>query len=86
VPAGRGVVLELQDGSGKPIVTMGEEHQVGPGENISIGVSQALSDAVCGGCHGSVTGSELDVHVTSDALTGASLSASSSSAPTQIGN
>jgi hypothetical protein len=86
VPGGRGVVLELQDSSGKPVVTMGEEHQVAPGEHISIGVSQALSDAVCGGCHGSVTGSELDVHVTPDALTGASLSASYNAPPTQIGN
>ncbi|HTJ46486.1 MAG TPA: hypothetical protein VL463_30480 [Kofleriaceae bacterium] len=86
VPAGRGIVLELQDGNGTPIVTMGEEHQVGPGEQVSMGVRQELSDAVCGGCHGSVTGSELDVHVTPDALTGASQSASAASDPKPIGN
>ncbi len=86
IPGGRGVVLELQDGSGNPIVTMSEEHQVSPGELISIGVGEALSDAVCGGCHGSVTGSELDIHVTPDALTGASRSASADSSPTMIGN
>jgi hypothetical protein len=41
-----------------------------------MGVSEDLFDSVCGGCHGSVTGSELDVAVTPDALTGASESMS----------
>ena len=57
LPAQTGVVLELQDGNGAPIVTMGEEHQLGPGERISMGVSANLFDAVCGGCHGSISGS-----------------------------
>jgi hypothetical protein len=86
VPAGHGFVLELQDGGGTPIVTMTEEHQVGPGEQVSMGVRQELFDPVCGGCHGSVSGSELDVHVTPDALTGASQSASAQSDPRPIGN
>jgi hypothetical protein len=86
LPSGTGVVLELQDGSGNKIVTMQEEHQLGPGEQISMGVSQKLFDAVCGGCHGSVTGHELDIAVTADALTGASASASVASSPAQIGN
>ena len=55
---------------------MFEEHQLGPGENISFGIIEPLFDAVCGGCHGTVSGSELDVFVTPDALTGASESAS----------
>ena len=67
-------------------VTMGEEHQLGPGEQISMGVSEKLFDAVCGGCHGSVSGSELDVAVTPDALTGASQSASATATPVSIGN
>jgi hypothetical protein len=65
---------------------MGEEHQLGPGEEISMGISQTLFDAVCGGCHGSVTGHELDIAVTPDALTGASQSLSAGSAPTPVGN
>ena len=85
VPAGAGVILELQDGSGNPVVTMTEEHQMGPGEETSLGVRQALSDAVCGGCHGSVSGSELDIAVTPDALTGASQSSSATSTPVMIG-
>jgi hypothetical protein len=81
VPAGRGVILELQDGSGNPIVTMREEHQLGPGETISMGIVQPLFDAVCGGCHGTVSGREIDVFVTPDALTSASRSLSRDSSP-----
>ncbi len=76
VPAGAGVVVELQDAAGTPIVTMGEEHQNAPGEIISMGIVEELFDAVCGSCHGSVSGNELDVSVTTDALTGASRSLS----------
>jgi hypothetical protein len=86
VPAGRGVVLELQDTAGGVVVNMGEEHQLGAGERTSMGVPEPLFDAVCGGCHGSVSGSELDVAVTPDALTGASQSASAGSSPVVVGD
>lgn len=85
-PAGAGVILELQDSSGNPIVTMREEHQLGPAEVISLGINRELFDAVCGGCHGSVSGSELDIHVTPDALTGASESLSAKQTPADLGN
>jgi mono/diheme cytochrome c family protein len=65
---------------------MGEEHQLGPGEVISMGVPEKEFNAVCGGCHGSVTGSELDVSVTADALTGASQSLSANKIPAAVGN
>ncbi|MBC8131999.1 MAG: hypothetical protein H7X95_03385, partial [Deltaproteobacteria bacterium] len=39
-------------------------------------VPRNLFNGVCGGCHGSITGEELDVAVTPDALTGASVSRS----------
>ena len=61
LPARRPLILELQNEEGTPIVTMGEEHQLGPGEVISIGVRRESFNGVCGGCHGSITGSELDV-------------------------
>ncbi len=80
LPAREGLVFELQDGSRNRVVIMGEEHQLGPGETISMGVSESLFDAVCGGCHGSISGSELDVEVTPDALTGASRSESAGNA------
>lgn len=86
VPSMTGVILELQDSSGATIVKMSEEHQLGPGEHISMGISEKLFDAVCGGCHGSVTGKELDIAVSPDALTGASASASQNASATAIGN
>jgi hypothetical protein len=84
LPSATGLVFELQDSAGNVIVTMGEEHQLGPGERISLGVSRTLFNGVCGGCHGSITGQELDVAVTPDALTGASASASQDSSPAQL--
>jgi hypothetical protein len=84
MPAGAGVILELQTSSGTVIDTMREEHQVGPGEVISIGVSEALFDAACGGCHGAVSGREIDAALAPDVLTGASASLSAESAPSNL--
>ncbi|MBK6916974.1 MAG: hypothetical protein IPH07_06205 [Deltaproteobacteria bacterium] len=75
VPAGQPLVLELRQGS-TPLLTMTEEHQFGPGEQTSLGISRTFFDGVCGGCHGSIEGPELDVVVNPDALTGASVSES----------
>lgn len=84
VPAGTGLILELQDADGTVIETMREEHQVGPGEVINIGVSESLFDAVCGGCHGTVSGRELDATITPDVLTGASESLSAGTQPAEF--
>jgi hypothetical protein len=73
VPANVPVVLELRKGN-EPVLTMTEEHQFGPGELTSLGVAERFFDGVCGGCHGSVEGAELDVVVNVDALSGASIS------------
>jgi len=70
------VIVELQDGSGNKVFTMTEEDQLGPGERISRGVPQKFFNSVCGGCHGSVSGKELDIAIDPDALTGASVSLS----------
>jgi hypothetical protein len=85
LPAQTGVVLELQDDKQNSVVKMGEEHQLGPGEQISMGIVQSLFDSVCAGCHGSVTGHEVDVRVSADALTGASASVSANASPVTIG-
>src|SRR5439155_6984963 len=77
------IVLELQDGSGNKLFTMTEEDQLGPGERISRGVPQQFFNSVCGGCHGSVSGKELDIAIDPDALTGASVSLSRDSSHTQ---
>jgi hypothetical protein len=74
VPARKPLILELIDGDAKPIFTMREEHQLSPGEYVTPGPPRAVFNGICGGCHGSVSGAELDVAVTPDALTGASVS------------
>jgi hypothetical protein len=75
VPSLTPLILELQAG-GQKVFTMAEEDQLGPGEHISRGVPQQFFDSVCGGCHGSVSGKELDIAINADALTGASVSLS----------
>jgi hypothetical protein len=85
LPSQTGVVLELQDDKHNTIVKMGEEHQLGPGEQISMGISASLFNAVCAGCHGSISGRETDVDVSPDALTGASMSQSATASPVSIG-
>jgi hypothetical protein len=77
VPAGVPLILEFDDANGKPLFTMTEEHQVQPGEYITPGPPRAVFNNICGGCHGSLSGSELDVAVSADALTGATVSLSS---------
>jgi hypothetical protein len=76
VPAGKPLILELIDGKGKPVFTMTEEHQVTAGEYITPGPPRKLFNNICGGCHGSLEGPEVDIAVSADALTGASVSLS----------
>jgi hypothetical protein len=86
VPSLTPLIVELQDGSGNAVFTMTEEDQLGPSELISRGVPQKFFNSVCGGCHGSVSGIELDIAVNPDALTGASVSISRDpSARQQVG-
>jgi hypothetical protein len=81
VPAGRGVMMKLLNANGGVVVSMGEEHQFGPGEEISLGIKESLFNAGCGGCHGSVSSSELETATTPDVLTGASQSMAQSMTP-----
>ena len=76
LPARTPLILEAVDGNGDPVFTMSEEHQLSPGEYITPGPPRALFNPICGGCHGSISGQEIDIAVTADALTGASVSAS----------
>ena len=84
VPTQTPLILELVDASGNPVMTMSEEHQVAAGEYVTPGVPRALFNGICGGCHGSVSGEELDVAVTPDALTGASVSLSRDQDPNPL--
>jgi hypothetical protein len=84
VPAGKPLILEFLDGSGSPVFTMTESHQLRSGEYITPGPPRALFNGICGGCHGSLSGSELDIAVSADALTGASVSASRNQQPKSL--
>ncbi len=81
VPAGVPLILEVDDARGNALFTMSEEHQVTPGEYVTPGPPRAVFNAICGGCHGSLSGSDLDVAVSADALTGASVSLSRGATP-----
>ena len=84
VPAGVPLILEFDDGNGKALFTMSEEHQVTAGEYITPVRQRAVFNNICGGCHGSLSGSELDIAVSADALTGASVSQSRYADPQQL--
>jgi hypothetical protein len=84
LPTRKPLILELVDGSGKPVLTMTEEHQMNPGEYITPGPPRAVFNAICGGCHGSLSGAELDASVSADALTGATVSMSRDIAPKSL--
>jgi hypothetical protein len=49
-----------------------EEMQFYPGERAKQSMPRRLFNGVCGGCHGSISGRELDLVVDVDVLTSAS--------------
>jgi hypothetical protein len=57
----------------KGVMRQREEMQFYPGERVKQALPRRLFDGVCAGCHGSISGRELDVVVNVDVLTGASL-------------
>ncbi len=82
LPGGVPFVLELyRDPNLPPIATQLEEMQLVPGEDARVGFKRDLFDAQCGGCHGSVSGVELDVHLRPDVLTAASRVEAMTTAP-----
>jgi hypothetical protein len=69
-----GDVLPFEDGaafSGE--MRQRESFQLYPGERTRQSMPRHLFDGMCAGCHGSVSGRELDVGVSVDVLTSASL-------------
>jgi len=84
MPAMKPLILEFVDGGNNVVFSMTEEHQVTPGEYITPGPPRALFNNICGGCHGSLSSSELDVSVSPDALTGASVSLSRNLGPKNL--
>jgi hypothetical protein len=62
-----------------------EEMQFYPGERSHQSFRRELFDGMCGGCHGSVSGRELDVAVDIDVLTSASKTEASGADATPVG-
>jgi hypothetical protein len=50
-----------------------EEMQFHPGETANVSFRRELFNGLCAGCHGSISGHELDVAVNVDVLTSASI-------------
>lgn len=73
MPGGMPFVVELRaDKFGEPLSTVMEEFQLYPGERAKASFRRQLFDANCGGCHGSISGREVDVHLMPDTMTEAS--------------
>jgi hypothetical protein len=72
IPGGMPFVLELYTDKSTLFATQKEEMQLLPGERARVAFRGPLFDAQCGGCHGSITGKEVDVHLQPDVLTSAS--------------
>jgi hypothetical protein len=80
---GHPIVLRVTDEKGRALefaegapftgeMIQREEMQFYPGERANQGFRRELFDGMCGGCHGSITGFELDVAVNIDVMTSAS--------------
>ncbi len=83
LPAGVPFSLRLTDAEGRPLVfeedapfegemLQREEMQLYPGERARMAMPRRFFNGLCGGCHGSITGRELDIAVDVDVLTHAS--------------
>jgi hypothetical protein len=83
VPAAIPISFAPVDADGVPLVfeagmpfegrvVQREAEQYYPGERITRSVPRRFFNALCGGCHGAISGRELDVGVSLDVLTGAS--------------
>jgi hypothetical protein len=71
LPGGVPLLLELYEGNTLS-ATQREEIQYGLGERVRVGFRRDFFDAQCGGCHGSISAREVDVHLKPDVLTSAS--------------
>jgi hypothetical protein len=95
VAGGHPILLRLTDDKRKPLtfsrdapftgeMMQREQMQFYPGERTTQGFKRELFDGMCGGCHGSVTGAELDVAVDIDVLTSASQTDAQNKSPVSL--
>jgi hypothetical protein len=84
LPAGLPVRWQLLDGNGAVLFTLREEFMLGAGERVNLAVPRKLFNGTCGGCHSAKDGSDLETAIIPDALTSASISASSTKDPADL--
>jgi hypothetical protein len=95
VPGGAPILLEATDRDGRVLHFDGdpnftgpmrqrEQMQFYPGEHANQSLRRTFFDGLCGGCHGSVTGRELNIAVDVDVLTSASRTQSYDDAPLEL--
>ena len=95
VPSGIPLIYQLTDHDGAPLqfpaggafegtMIQREQEQYYPGERIQRSVPRRFFNALCGACHGSISGRELDVAVDLDVISGASINAARDSDPVNI--
>lgn len=95
IVGGLPIVLRLTDRGGAPMsfadgapfsgeMRQREQMQFYPGERASQSFPRGLFNAMCGGCHGSISNRELDVAADIDVLTHASQVASTSQGPVTL--
>ncbi len=61
-----------------------EHEQYYPGERIQRSIPRRFFNTVCGGCHGSISGRELDVRIDLDVITGASINTARDASPIDL--
>ncbi len=83
LPGGTPLMFAPTDAAGHPLdfdvnmpftgrLVQREAEQYYPGERITRSVPRQFFNGLCGGCHGSISGRELDVAVSLDVISGAS--------------
>jgi hypothetical protein len=88
LPGGAPIVLQTAAqlaGDGAPTSHFQrEEMQFYPGEEIRQSFRREFFNGMCGGCHGSISGLELDVAVNPDIMTQASSVAAKNAQPADL--
>lgn len=95
VPGGAPLRMQITDGDGTPLMfadggalsgqrIQREATQLYPGESLNQSFPRRFFNGLCGSCHGSITGRELDLAVLPDILTSASRTAAAETAPVDV--
>jgi len=88
VPGGMPLTLEMRlplaGESGAPVHAQREEMQFYPGETANQAFRQQQFDGLCAGCHGTVSGLEMEAAVNPDILTSASRVTAKTAAPDDL--